>query len=86
VALDGPDRAIRVGDGLALGDLADQDLAVLREPDDRRRGAAPSAFGMTTGSPASSTATTEFVVPRSIPPLVPSRCLLRSDVLQSLRI
>ena len=28
---------------------------------------APSAFGMTTGSPASSTATTEFVVPRSIP-------------------
>ena len=28
---------------------------------------APSAFGMTTGSPASSTETTEFVVPRSIP-------------------
>ena len=27
----------------------------------------PSAFGMTTGSPASSTETTEFVVPRSIP-------------------
>src|SRR6478609_7434531 len=27
----------------------------------------PSAFGMTTGSPASSTDTTEFVVPRSIP-------------------
>src|SRR5438270_12584666 len=27
----------------------------------------PSAFGMTTGSPASMTATTEFVVPRSIP-------------------
>src|SRR5690606_16783416 len=27
----------------------------------------PSAFGMTTGSPASSTATTELVVPRSIP-------------------
>src|ERR671919_1998749 len=27
----------------------------------------PSALGITTGSPASSTATTEFVVPRSIP-------------------
>src|SRR5438128_12505332 len=27
----------------------------------------PSAFGMTTGSPASMTATTEFVVPRSMP-------------------
>src|SRR6187401_2639513 len=27
----------------------------------------PSALGMTTGSPASSTATTELVVPRSIP-------------------
>src|SRR4051812_15680365 len=27
----------------------------------------PSALGMTTGSPASSTETTEFVVPRSIP-------------------
>jgi len=27
----------------------------------------PSAFGITTGSPASSTETTELVVPRSIP-------------------
>ena len=27
----------------------------------------PSALGMTVGSPASRTATTEFVVPRSIP-------------------
>jgi len=27
----------------------------------------PSAFGMTTGSPPSMTATTEFVVPRSMP-------------------
>jgi hypothetical protein len=27
----------------------------------------PSAFGITTGSPPSITATTEFVVPRSIP-------------------
>src|SRR5919201_5108745 len=30
-------------------------------------GRPPSAFGMTTGSPASMTATTELVVPRSIP-------------------
>src|SRR5664280_1065204 len=41
----------------------------------------PSALGMTTGSPASNTATTELVVPRSIPtalailfPPVPARC------------
>ncbi len=35
VALHRPDRAIGVGDGLALGDLADQDLAVLGEGHDR---------------------------------------------------
>ena len=67
VALHRADGAIGVGDGLALGDLADEDLAVLGEGDDRGRGAAPSALGMTTGSPASRTATTELVVPRSIP-------------------
>ena len=67
VALDRADGAVGVGDGLALGDLAHQDLARLREADHRRRGAAPSALGMTTGSPASRTLTTELVVPRSIP-------------------
>ena len=36
VALDRADRAIGVGDGLALGDLTDEDLAVLGEGDDRR--------------------------------------------------
>ena len=35
VALDGGDGAVNVGDGLALGDLADQDLAGLGEGDDR---------------------------------------------------
>src|SRR5580698_7990241 len=41
----------------------------------------PSAFGMTTGSPASSTLTTELVVPRSIPTALGIRgCLLRRDL------
>ena len=39
VALDRADRAVDVGDGLALGDLADEDLAVLGERDDAGRGA-----------------------------------------------
>src|SRR6188474_3678796 len=38
---------------------------------------APSAFGITTGSPPSITATHELVVPRSIPMILPMR-LLRS--------
>ena len=41
VALHRADRAIGIGDGLALGDLAHQDLAVLREPDHRRGGPRP---------------------------------------------
>ena len=59
--------AVGVGDGLALGDLADEHLAVLGERHDRRGGADPSALGMTTGSPPSRTETTELVVPRSMP-------------------
>src|SRR5699024_1189423 len=39
VALDGGDRAIDVGDGLTLGDLADEHLSLLGEGDDRRGGA-----------------------------------------------
>src|SRR5580698_3705131 len=43
----------------------------------------PSAFGITTGSPASNTLTTELVVPRSIPTAFgiccPSNCLLLVD-------
>jgi hypothetical protein len=35
MALDGADGAVDVGDGLALGDLANQNLAALRECDDR---------------------------------------------------
>ena len=42
--LDGEDGLLGVGDRLALGDLADQPLAVLGERHDRRRGAA--AFGV----------------------------------------
>ena len=37
VALDGPDGAIGVGDGLTLGHLTHEDLAVLGEGHDRRR-------------------------------------------------
>ena len=44
VALDGADGAVDVGDGLALGDFADQDFAGLAESHDRRCGA--SAFGV----------------------------------------
>ncbi len=38
-ALDREDGALGIGDGLALGRLADEPFAVLREGDDRRRGA-----------------------------------------------
>jgi hypothetical protein len=45
VALDGPDGALDVGHRLALGDLADQHLAVLGERDDGRRGARALGVG-----------------------------------------
>ena len=45
VALDGRDGAVNVVDGLALGDLADQDLAGLGEGNNRRRGAATLGVG-----------------------------------------
>ena len=45
VTLDRPDGALGVGDGLALGDFADQHLAVLGEGDDRRGGARPLGVG-----------------------------------------
>ena len=45
VALHRADRAVRVGDRLALGDLADEDLAGLGERDDRRSGAGPLGVG-----------------------------------------
>ena len=41
----GADRAVRVGDRLALRDLADEDLAGLGEGDDRRSGAGPLRVG-----------------------------------------
>ena len=45
VALDRPDGPVGVGDGLALGDLADEDLVGLGEADDGRRGARPLGVG-----------------------------------------
>ena len=45
VALDRADRAVGVGDGLALGHLAHQHLAALGEGDDGRGGAGPLAVG-----------------------------------------
>jgi hypothetical protein len=44
VALDRADGPVDVGDGLALGDLADEHLAVLAERDDRRGG--PATLGV----------------------------------------
>jgi hypothetical protein len=44
-ALDREDRVLRVGDGLALGHLTDEPLAVLREADDRRRRATTLGVG-----------------------------------------
>ena len=39
MALDGSDRPVRIGDGLPLGDLTDENLSVLGKRDDGRRGA-----------------------------------------------
>ena len=44
-ALDGENGVLRVGDGLALGHLADQPLAALGEGHDRRRGAGSFLVG-----------------------------------------
>ena len=45
LALDGGNGVLRVGDGLTLGDLADQTLAGLGEADHRRRGAGALGVG-----------------------------------------
>jgi hypothetical protein len=47
--LHGVEGVLRIGDRLALGRLADQDLAVLREGDDRRCGPVASLFSITLG-------------------------------------
>ena len=60
-----------VGDGLALGNLADQPLAALGEANHRRSGAGALLVGDDGGLAASMTATTELVVPRSIPIIFP---------------
>src|SRR5699024_648011 len=90
VALDRRHRVLGVGHGMALGDLTDQRVAVLVASDDGRCSAArcwwraspggvvrlPCAFAWTWGSPPPSPATSEFVVPRSIPTPRPMCSLL----------
>ena len=65
--LDRVDRPLGVGDGLPLGRLADEGLALAGEGDDRGVSRLPSWLGMTVASPPSITATTLLVVPRSMP-------------------
>ena len=73
--LDGVDGRLRIEDRLALGHLPDEPLAVLGERHDRRRRARPSAFGITSAWPPSMVAaTTEFVVPRSMPTALAMSC------------
>src|SRR5699024_12065022 len=52
VALDRGDGAVDVGDGLTLGDLTDQDLALLGEGDDRGGRARALGVGDHGGLPA----------------------------------
>ena len=66
-ALDRPDGAVDVGDRLALGDLADEHLAVLGERDDGRGGARALGVGDDRGLAALQDGDTELVVPRSMP-------------------
>jgi hypothetical protein len=69
--LDGEQRVLRVGDGLALGRLTNQDFAVIGIGNDGRSGASPSAFSITRAWSPSRIATQELVVPRSIPMILP---------------
>jgi len=66
-ALHGEDGILRIGDGLALGGLADEALAVLVKATTEGVVRAPSEFSRTTGSPPSMTDMQELVVPKSIP-------------------
>jgi hypothetical protein len=67
-ALDLIDGVLRVRDRLALREGADDALAVLPDRDDGgRRALRPSAFSRTRGSPPSTIAIAELVVPKSIP-------------------
>ena len=84
LTLDGDDGAVGVGDGLTLGDLAHQTLAVLGEGDQEGVVRAPSALGITVGSPPSMTATQLLVVPRSIP-MILDICFILLKMLARLR-
>jgi hypothetical protein len=70
-ALHRVEGVLRVGDGLALGRRAHQHFAVLREGDDRRRGAVAFAVLDDAALPPSMIATQELVVPRSMPMILP---------------
>jgi hypothetical protein len=65
-ALDGINRVARIGDGLALGGIADRSPDFVNATTD---GVVrlPSEFSSTSGSPLSMTAMQEFVVPKSMP-------------------
>jgi hypothetical protein len=66
-ALHRENGVVRVGDGLALGRLADSRSPSLANATIDGVVRAPSAFSMTFGLPPSITATQLLVVPRSIP-------------------
>ncbi len=66
-ALDREDGVLRIRHGLTLGDLSDEALPDLVKATTDGVSRLPSWLAITTGSPPSMTATTEFVVPRSIP-------------------
>src|SRR2546430_1713681 len=66
-ALDGEDGLLGVRDRLPLGRVADQDFPLVGEGDDAGRQAVAPSLAMTVTSLPSMTATTELVVPRSMP-------------------
>jgi hypothetical protein len=76
-ALDLKDGVVGVDDGLALGDLADEALAVLLTATMDGVVRPPSALAMMVGWPPSMTAMAELVVPRSIPMILPMKWSLR---------
>lgn len=65
--LDRLDGAFRVQHILVLGRFTDQNRTVIRQPDKGRQNRATGVMSMTVTRPFSTTATSELVVPRSIP-------------------
>ena len=69
------DRVLGVGDGLALGDLADEDLALVVPGDHGRRDARALLVDDDLGLRPSMIATKLLVVPRSMPMILPMAVL-----------